>query len=190
MLNILRVFIFSFLFISATAWSGQTIEVKTSMEDRFVISETDFWNVKLERSVLLRFADVRIDNKLGYPFSLMLYFKADTPDLALFNTPKKIERAVLKSSEEYFPYIIEKKITLKEIPVAGTYGFYTVLTDKEVAKQTKIPPGEFKYLTRGMFRLSKDSALGFSLMTNDIDSYDYDELLKYVYSFIKWGSVR
>lgn len=174
--------------LSSAAWAGKTIEVMTDLDDVFRISETDQWNVKLERELKLRFADVRVDDKQGYPFSVMLYFKADTPDLAQFDTPQKMERSVRASSEKYLPGIVEKTITIQKVPVAATYGFYTVLTDADVAKKANPGPREFKYLTRGMVRLSKNSALGFSIMSNDVDSADYRRLLDYVYSFVKPGA--
>jgi hypothetical protein len=184
----LRLSILIFAFLASAAWAGKTIEVTTDLEDVFRISETEQWNVKLERELKLRFADVRIDDKQGYPFSLMLYFKADTPDLAQFDTPQKMERAVRASSEKYLPGIVEKTITIQKIPVLSTYGFYTVLTDADVARKGNPGPREFKFLTRGMIRLSKNSALGFSLMSNDLDSASYRKLIDYVYSFAKPGA--
>ncbi len=175
---------------SPTAWAAKTIEVMTSLDDVFQVTETDEWNVRLERELQLRFADVRVDDKQGYPFSLMLYFKADTPDLAQFDTPEKMERSVRTSSEKYLPGIVEETITIQKVPMFSTYGFYTVLTDADVANKPKPGPREFKYLTRGMVRLSKNSALGFSLISNDIDSTDYRKLLDYVYSFVKAGPKR
>jgi hypothetical protein len=59
------------------------------------------------------------------------------------------------------------------------------LTDKEVAAKTEPRPGEFKYITRGMIRLSPDSALGFSLMTNDVDSPDYKKMLDFICGLAK-----
>lgn len=184
----LRFLIAILVLFTSPVWAGKTIEVMTSMNDVFRVTETDQWNVKLERELQLRFADVRVDDKQGYPFSLMLYFKADTPDLAQFDTPEKMECSVRSSSEKYLPGIVEKTITIQKVPVFSSYGFFTVLTDADVAKKAKPGPREFKYLTRGMVRLSKNSALGFSLMSNDIDSADYRKLLDYVYSFVKPGA--
>ena len=183
-----RFFILLVAVFSSAAWAGKTIEVMTGMDDVFLISETDQWNVRLERELKLRFADVRIAEKHGYPFSVMLYFKADTPDLAQFDTPQKMERSVRLSSEKYLPGIVEKAIMIQKVPVLGTYGFYTVLTDADVARNPNPGPREFKYLTRGMVRLSKNSALGFSIMSNDVDSADYRKLLDYVFSFVKAGA--
>ena len=174
-------------FCSFAASAGKPIEVTTTLDDVFRIQETDQWNVKVERELILRFADVRVDDKRGYPFSL-LCFKADTPDLAQFDTPAKIEWSVRSSSEKYLPNIVENSITLQKVPLASTYGYYTVLTDAEVAKKAQHGPREFRYLTRGMVRLSKGSALGFSLMTHDVDSTDYRKLMDYVYSFVKPGA--
>jgi hypothetical protein len=173
--------------VSTLAWAGKSVEVMTSLEDSFRISETEQWNVKVERELALRHADVRIDDKKGYPFSLMLYFKADTPDIAQFDTPEKMKRSVLESSEKYLSSIVEKSITMRPMPVASTFGFYTILTDAEVANKAKPAAREFKFLTRGMVRVSKNTALGFSLMTNDVDSADYRRLFDYVGSFVKPG---
>ena len=173
---------------SLAAWAGKPIEVMTSLDDVFLLQETDQWNVKVERGIQLYATDVRVDDKRGYPFSLMLYFKADTPDIAQFDTPAKMEWNVRSSSEKYLPNIVESSITLQKVPLASTYGYYTVLTDAEVAKKAQHGPREFKFLTRGMVRLSKRSALGFSLMTHDIDSADYRKLMDYVYSFVKPGA--
>jgi hypothetical protein len=183
-----RLLFLAVLVVPSLAWAEKPIEVMTSLDDIFRIAENDQWNVKVERELQLRFADVHINQKQGYPFSLMLYFKADTPDLAQFNSPEKMERSVRISSAKYLPEIVEKQITLRKVPVVSTYGFVTVLTDAKVAQKSSTGPGEFKYLTRGMVRLSKDSALGFSLMTNDTTSNNYQKLLEYVYSFVKSSS--
>lgn len=155
------------------------------MDDTFRVEETKDWKVEVERILTLRFADVKITPKRGYDFSMMLYFKCDTKNLAQFDSPEKIAMSVRRSSEKYLPSIVEKKISLQAIHIKGTYGYYTILTDSDVASKTTLAPGEFKYLTIGMVRLSKDSALGFSIMTNDIDSEKYKMLLNYVYSFVK-----
>lgn len=186
--RVLRSTLLALAVASTFAWAGKTVEVMTSLNDSFRIAETAQWNVKVERELAMRYADVRIDDKQGYPFSLMLYFKADTRDIAQFNTPEKMKQSVQESSEKYLSGIVEKSITLRTMPVASTFGFYTVLTDAEVAAKARPRPREFKYLTRGMLRISKDSVLGFSLMTSDIDSAEYRKLFDYVGSFAKPGS--
>ena len=172
---------------SAVAYAADTPDLRMSMNDVFRVVETPQWSVKVEKLLTLRSADVSITSKSGYAFGMMLYFKCDTPDLAQFDTPDKISRSVRTSSEKYLPGIVEKKIELRPVPVS--YGSYTVLTDADIAKKSAIPPGEYKYLTRGMVRLSKDSVLGFSLMTNDVTSPDYEKLMDYIYSFVK-GSAK
>jgi hypothetical protein len=127
----------------------------------------------------------KITPKTDSSFSLMLYFKCDTPDLAQFDSSEKIEKSVRKSSETYLTDTIEKQIEIKKLNVKGWYGCYTILTDKQLATVTTVPRGEFKYITRGMIRLSPDSALGFSLMTNTLDTPQYKELLDYIYGFTK-----
>jgi hypothetical protein len=117
---------------------------------------------------------------------MMLYFKCDTPDLAAFDTPEKIAESILESSKQYLPHIVEKEITLQPVPVKNTFGYFTIMTDAELVQKTQIPPDEYKYLTRGMVRLSKDSVLGFSLMTNDVTTSDYNKLMEYIYHFVKF----
>jgi len=160
-------------------------EIITSLDDRFTVAETEHWNVTVEKQLSLRFADVKIEPKSNSSFSLMLYFKCDTPDLSQFDTAEKIERSVRASSEKYLSSTVEKTIVLKTLNVKGWYGFYTILTDKNLATNKNIPKGEFRYITRGMVRLSKDSALGFSLMSNDLNSSEYKEVFNYILSFVK-----
>lgn len=174
------------LAFASVAFAANVQELMMSLDDTFRVEETKDWNVEVKRILTLRFADVLITPKHGYDFSMMLYFKCDTEDLSQFDTPEKISTSIRKSSEKYLPGTIEKKVTLRTIPIKSTYGYYTILTDADIAAKSKLSPGEFKYLTRGMVRLSKDSALGFSIMTNDTNSADYKKLLKYLYSFIKY----
>ncbi len=160
-------------------------ELMMSMDDKFTVAETEKWSVTVEKQLDLRLADVRIEPKNDKSFSLMLYFKCDTPDLAQFDSPAKIERSVQSSSEKYLSETVEKTIELKKVDTNGWYGYYTILTDAKLAPLAKIPKGKFKYITRGMVRLSQDSALGFSLMSNDLDSPLYKELFNYILSFVK-----
>jgi hypothetical protein len=177
-----------FLLLSAAASiviAGDTQELRMSLTDVFRPEVPNDWKVEVKKYMPLRVADVKIAPLRGYDFDMMLYFKCDTKDLAVCDTPEKMEEIVKRSSQRYLPGIVEKEIVLQPIQVKSTYGFYTVLTDAELVGKAVPEPGKFKYLTRGMARLSKDSALGFSVMTNDIDSEDYRKLLNYVYGFIK-----
>jgi hypothetical protein len=58
------------------------------------------------------------------------------------------------------------------------------MTDAKLAKLIKVQPGEFKYISRGMIRVSADSVLGFSLMTNELGKL-HREMLNYIVSFTK-----
>lgn len=159
-------------------------ELQMSVHDTFCIEQKAKWNIEVEKLLTLRFADVRItptDNS----FSLMLYFKADTADLAQFDSPGKIKNSIVRSSEKYLPYVVEKTITLENFTAKGSYGFITIVTDKELVNQSSPGVGQFKYLSRGMVRLSEDSALGFSIMTNELGTDKYKELTDYVLAFIK-----
>jgi hypothetical protein len=171
--------------IAISPIAGGQHELQMSLNDSFSVSENEKWNVTVERSLALRFADVLIEPKEGDAFSLKLFFKCDTPDLAFFDTPERMKEVVITSSEEYLPYSVEESVAVKELSAKGWYGFYAVLTDKELVNKKDIPPAEFKYLTRGMIRLSEDSALGFSLMTNELDTPEYMEMMDYILKFAK-----
>jgi hypothetical protein len=167
--------------------AGDAHKIQMSLDDTFVIAGPSNWNFEVDKELTLRFADIKVTPKGGEDFNMMLYFKCDTSDLSQFDTPEKIRCSVEKSSVQYLPRILEKKILLQKVPKRSTYGFYTILTDAEVAKKSEPAPGEFRYLTRGMVRLSKDSVLGFSIMSNSTSSKTYKDLLDYVYSFVKPG---
>jgi len=183
MIKVFAALVGSLLFSSLS--SGGQHQFRMSLDDRFVVADSEKWSVAVERQLSLRFADVKITPKQGHGFSLMLYFKCDTPDLAEFDTPEKMKEAVRSSSEKYLSGTVEKAVELKELNAKGWYGFYTTLTDKEVAEKKKIPDGEFKYLMRGMIRLTPDSALGFSLMTNELGTPEYKELMSFILGFAK-----
>jgi hypothetical protein len=162
---------------------------KMSLDDEFVVKTPEAWTAKEEKYLLLRFANVEIAPKKGSAFSLMLYFKCDTPDLAQFDSMEKIEKSLRASSQQYLAGAVEKTLSVKKIREGEKvgYGCYVVLTDADVAKKSEIPEGEFKYIVRGMIRLSADSALGFSLMVNQLDTPAYRELMDYIQGFVKKG---
>ncbi|MET0068383.1 MAG: hypothetical protein ABW076_18715 [Candidatus Thiodiazotropha sp.] len=176
------------LSIAGSAHASNMHKLEMTLCDEFSVSETNNWNVELERYLTLRVADVKITPKHGYDFDIKLFFKADTQDLAQFDTPKKIEESVRRSTEEYLPYIVEKQIKLNSVPLPQSFGYYTVITDAKWANAQHVPPGEYKFMTRGMYRTSEDTALGFSIMTNDVTSKEYNELLTYIYNFVKNAS--
>jgi hypothetical protein len=171
--------------LGCVANAGDVHKIQMSLDDTFVIAGPSNWNFEIEQELTLRFADIKVTPKKGEDFNMMLYFKCDTSDLSQFDTPEKIRRSIEMSTEQYLPGILEKKIILQKVPKRSTYGFYTILTDADVAKNSEPAPGEFKYMTRGMVRLSKDSVLGFSIMSNSTSSKTYQALLDYVYSFVK-----
>lgn len=158
-------------------------DFRMSVRDSFAVSETSNWNVKVLKECALRFADVEITPRKGNDFNLVLYFKCDTEDLHQFDTPEKMKSAVFDSTKEYLPYIVEKTIKVVPLSITGLYGFVTVITDKDLARHETVEPGQFRYITRGMIRLTRDSALGFSLMTNELRSPLYRHLMQYVLTF-------
>jgi hypothetical protein len=174
------------LFLSIPCFASEKKHTyQMSLRDEFVVAPKDSWKVKEEKYLPLRFANVEITPKKGADFSLMLYFKCDTPDLAAFDSPEKMEKAVKDSSKKYLPHAVEKTVNVQRMKLKESYGCYVILTDAELAKKKRLEEGEFKYITRGMIRLSKDTALGFSLMSNEVSSPLYQEVRDYIRSFIK-----
>ncbi len=183
MRNLLISFIIFFCLINIS--QAKTHSIQMSLSDTFTISDDGPYNVEVERLLTVRFADVVITPKNGNDFDLKLFFKCDTPDLAKFDSLQKMKQSVMSSSKEYLSYIIEKQIRLKELYAGQAYGAYTVMTDASLADVSIPPKDEFKYMVRGMVRTSKNTALGFSLMINELDSPLYKELFDYILSFIK-----
>ncbi len=173
------------LLLISTPCLSKEFKFLISLGDEYVIQETNDIKIEVERELILRFADVKVTPRNDDSFNMMLYFKCDTEDLSQFDNPTKIQNSVIRSSRKYLPYVIEKDVKLVNIDWKGQYGSYCILTDSTLASAKTIPPKQFKYLTRGMVRLSKDSVLGFSLMTNEINSGKHDELLSYIQGFIK-----
>lgn len=149
--------------------------------DKYEITETRDRRYEVLGERTGQFADVRIKPKRGDDFNLTLYFLDDTPELGKLNTPEKIASSVAASAEKYLPQAVEKQITLQAIAPRRSYGSLLVLT----AADFQGTPGEFKYQTRGMVRLSPDAALGFSLLSREVNTAAYKQWLNYVYSFIQ-----
>ena len=170
------------LFLSTLSIYAKDIKLRMNLDEAFTIKENPDWNIKTDRYLTLRFADIRIFSNRGYDFDLKLYFKCDTKDLAHFNTPEKIKKSLIESSKPYLSGCLEDKVIVKKLKVKR-FGFYTLLTDKDLIHKKVIPRGEYKYMTRGFFRVGNDSALGFSLMTNDIDSKEYKKMIAYILNF-------
>lgn len=175
------------MFLTSASFAAEEKQhkLRMSLDDTFMVTETEDWKVEVQEELTMRFANVSVTPKEGSDFDLMLYFKCDTPDLAQFDSSEKIKKSVLASSQKYLPYTVEKELELKPLSVKGQFGCYTVITDAGLAGKEIIPEGEFLYLTRGMIRLSDDSTLGFSLMTNEIDTPEYQKLIDYIVSFTK-----
>jgi hypothetical protein len=164
---------------------AETRKLRMSLDDEYTVQDAEKWTVSVQRYMILRLADVEVLPKQKKSFNLMLYFKCDTKDLAQFDTPEKMKKSVIMSSEKYLGSTVEKEIQVEEIKNKGWYGFKTKLTDASLVGKKTIPDGEFLTIVRGMIRLSEDSALGFSLMTNDPNSEETREIEKYIYTFAK-----
>ena len=183
-------FVLVYLSLCNVAFSYEKHEVRMSLTDIFYVEETDNWKVEIQREMPIRLADVKVTPKNNHDFSMMLYFKCDTKDLSKFDTPEEISNSIKLSNEQYLPYTIEKEIKLFEIPIKSTYGYYCTFTDSKLANKEKLDKGEYKFITRGMYRVSRDAVLGFSIMSNDISSNEYNKLIAYVYSFFKQQTSR
>ena len=180
----MKITVISLVLLLSLALNAKDIKLQITMDETFTIKENSDWEIKIERYMPLRLADVSIFPKKGYDFDLKLYFKSDTKDLSNFNTPEKVKKSIIKTSTQYLPYCIEKEVTLKKLDVKR-FGFYTQLTDKELINQENLPRGKYRYMTRGFYRTGSGSVLGFSLMTNDINSKNYRQILAYILSFEK-----
>jgi len=164
---------------------AETVSFNPSMKDRYTLEDTEKWTVTVDSRCDLRFAFLKIKPKAEKTFDLMLYFYCDTKDLSRFDTPKKMKKALVGTSAVYLGHTVEKEIIFEPLTNKGWYGFKTRITDPSLVNVKPIPTGQFLYIIRGMIRLSKDSALGFSLMTNDTESSETAEILKYIYGFAK-----
>jgi hypothetical protein len=173
------------LTLAAGATGFRQFQLKLSADDTFTVAETKTRSVKVERFMSLRHADVRVTPKTGAAFNLMLYFKCDTAELGNFDTAGKMKQAVVQAAQKVLPACVEKEISLQSINHRGRYGFCTVLTDARLANVSTAPEGQFKFITRGMVRLSTDSALGFVLQSNEVTSKEYHELREYILGFIQ-----
>ena len=102
---------------------SQKIEVRMSLppNDTFVVEVKPEWKVTMGKYdyLLLRYANVLIEPREGKSFSLKLFFRCDTPDLAQFDTPEKMKRAVINSSKDYLSGSVEKEMVFKDLKPKG-----------------------------------------------------------------------
>jgi hypothetical protein len=178
-----RLALFSALF--ALASPGRAEKIQMSLDDVFDLANPEKWDVQIERQLPLRFADVMVRPKGSETFSLKLWFRCDTPDLAALDTPAKRKHAVEQMVKPYLGVIVEKAPQITEIVVKGRIGYLARITDASLVNREKPKDGEFLYLYKGSIRLTDDSALGFSLMTNDPDSDETKAVFAYIYSFAR-----
>lgn len=176
-----------FIALSFVTVRAATYQLKISPGDVFTISDNNEWNVSVTRLRVLDLAEVTITPKENKSFMLILYFMRDTEDRGQFDNPDKMKMAVMESSQKYVRDSVEKKVNLEKFDIKDSYGFKACFTDADLAKQKDIPvpSGQFMYLMRGMIRLSADTALGFRLCTNDLNSAETKAIEKYILSFVK-----
>lgn len=167
-----------------TSEEGKHI-LRMSINDTFVVEEMEGWEVYVQRKRDLHFADVVVNPKKDKSFNMKLYYMRDTPDMAKFDSTDKVKKFVMSSSVQYMQQGVKKKVELKELTIKGWYGWYMVLPDAKLENKVNIPEGEFKYMTMGMIRLSSDSVLVFTIMTNELDTPEYRKLFDFACSFIK-----
>lgn len=164
---------------------GQTHALVMSLDDKFIIRGSETWSIAIGKELALDFGEVSIIPRQGTDFKLNLRFMCDTKDLARYDTPQKMKAATARYAKQFVAESVEKKADLVEMDVNGRYGFVTTLTDASLADVQTPASGEFKYLTIGMIRLSDDSALVFTLMTNDTKGKPHGDAMDYVKSFVK-----
>jgi hypothetical protein len=187
-----RVFVAVFL---ATCWTftclaesiqpGESRELRMSLNDTFVVKGSDAWKTDVDRVLMLRFAEVYLLPKEGTEISVALRFLCDTPDLARFDTAGKMRAAVEAAAKMKTARAVEKSPEIRRLDVAGRYGFSVTLTDAAIAITPSPEPGQFRYVTQGMVRLSADSALSFVIYTNDLNSKAYTNAMSYIQGFVK-----
>ena len=160
------------------------LSCQISVEETFEVVPRPGWTVYPQRELALRFWSLLIRGPEDR-FSLQLNFFCDTKDLARFDTPEKMRRALRRTMAPLLPGALE---TLRKSPAAlrtfaprGRFGFAMRITDAKYANRTP-PAEEWKFLTSGIFRCGRDSALLFTLMTNSIDDAEYAGLLDFVAS--------
>ncbi len=163
----------------------EKISYQISMSDTFEVVPKPGWTMYPQKELPLRFGEVLIRGK-DDSFSLELIFICDTDDLAELNTPDKMKRILEHTAMQYFNTSLEKarndRVLIRPFAPGGRYGFAVRFTDKKYVESAP-PKEEWKYLTCGIFRLSKDSALMFTLLANSVDNAEYLELLDYIASF-------
>lgn len=161
------------------------ISYEMSLKDTFTVIPEPGWTLQPGRYLALRFGEVLIRGN-NDSFSLQLNFFCDTPDLAKFDSPEKQKRFLNRSNAAIFRESLEKerKLRVQVRPFApfGRYGYAVRFTDRRYAAEVP-SKGEWKYLTAGILRLSPDSVLSFSLLTNSVDNEAYLKLLDYIAAF-------
>lgn len=161
------------------------ISYRISMDDTFEVIPKPGWTMYPLKELSLRLGIVRIHGK-NDEFSLQLNFVCDTPDLSRLNTPDKMKYSLNRRTQQFFMESLERvrkeHIMVRSFAPFGRFGFAVRFTDRKYADE-KPTAGEWKYLTCGLFRLSEDSVLLFTLMTNTIDDASYVSLLDYIAAF-------
>lgn len=184
MKKLILAIIIAFLGTTLCQGSECLYQIRTSLRDTFCIEQNEKWVIEVEKLLTLRFADVRITPK-DSSFSLILYFKADTPDLAQFDTPEKNKKIYYQVFAEIFTLCSRKRDRIRKVRFQQFLWFCQHSHRQRIGKSEQTKKGEFVYLSRGMVRLSEDSVLGFSLMTNELNTKNYNELTDYILDFIK-----
>ena len=163
------------------------ISYRISVDDMFTVIPKKGWKLYPKQELILRFGCVLIRGPKDV-FSLQLNFICDTPDLAKFDTPEKMQEIQKGSCVQFYAGSVERQMKIKyysrKFTPAGRFGYVARFTDKKYQGNTPVPPEEWKYITVGICRLSKDSVLGFSLLTNSIDDPAYVDLLDYIGAFV------
>lgn len=150
--------------------------------DAFVIRESDVWDIRIEKYEPMHYAEIKVTPKMGPEFILAARFVCDTPDMGNFDTTEKLKKTVELAAEPYLDRSVEEKIELRDYWHNGSTMWTATVVDKAYVGRRTLVAGEFRCITLGIVRLSRDSVLEFTLMEKEISTSGMES---YVLSFVR-----
>lgn len=161
---------------------GKELRLGTAKQEIFQVQSTAEYRVNVERYLVLRFAQLKIAPRTSDDFDLMLRFVGDPPDMARFDTPEKMRRAVSYAARDLVALSQEKKTQLQEMKISGRFVCYATFTDAGLSSSPEAD-GQFRHITVGVLRLSDDTAMQFKLRSKERSQWDV--ALEYMRQFIR-----
>jgi len=152
-------------------------------EDTYEIKELEGFSVEVLDVLTLRFGNVRIEAKSGQ-VELEMRLLCDTVDLAKYNTPEKIRKAVTWSSRRFASDSAERSVKLEEKETAGRFGARADFTDASLEGKT-VPEGEHRVVRVGMQSLSDNAVVAYFLYYNDSSDVQVQQAMDYMHSLIR-----